>query len=292
MTRSGPPARVCLLCLLCLLWGCTSAPPITTPPVQKLPTYADLIARYNQNLAGVDRLWSRAVVEIEWHDDDGRHFEQGEGNLIALLPDRLALSVGKLGNAILWAGCDANQYWYFDLREGPTLYVGTHDAATGRAAATAQVASPMPIRPSDLVLLLGLSTLNPNALPPEPRVELYNGHFLIEPPDRPVRILIDPATSRPVRIDLLDPTGRSAVIATLSRPERMTVQGRHPGAYPTIPTRYEISLVDGDGRITLFLADASDGRAGARIKDGVFDLTRLQEIFKPARFVPLDEPAQ
>ena len=76
-----------------------------------------LLLKHNANLAGLDRLWARSVVEIQWRTADKKErFEQGDGNVVIVLPSKLALSVGKLGNTLLWAGGDAERYWLFDLK--------------------------------------------------------------------------------------------------------------------------------------------------------------------------------
>lgn len=277
--------------LLAVSSGCqgtgTKGPTVTLPSVGRVSNdpkhYRRVVGHYNQNLSRVDRLWARAVVELKWQDNEGSHFEQGEGNLILVLPDRVALSVGKLGHTLLWAGCDAQQYWLFDLRDQKTVYVGSHDdVATGEAGAL-----PIPIRPLDLMHLLGITRIDTSRLPASPMIEWIDGHMLIEPPGAQWRVLIDPQTHRPVRIDLLDQDGHSRATGRLSRWKRMTIDGTHPGAYPWVATRLEVSLVERPGTMTLFLSAPTDGRAEGRIKNQAFELPRLIKAFKPSRRIDL-----
>ena len=254
-------------------------------PDADLPTYRQIVDRYNENIKRVDRLWARMVVELRWKDKDGRHFEQGEGNLIAVLPDRVAMSIGKLGHTMMWLGGDHERYWFFDLREQESLYTGRHDQVERLDPDSV----PVPIRPQDLPRLLGLEAIDPERLPSSPAVEWYDGKYLIEPPGMRARLLIDPETARPARIDLFDPTGRSRVVGRLSQWELMRLDGLPPGAFPRIATRLEISLVDKEGRATFYLSDLSDGEQGNRIKDKAFDLTHLRSVFKPKRIVDLDQ---
>src|SRR5262249_54442096 len=147
---------VLLVASLTCLTGCPTPPtrePKSVAPPGPAPAYADLAARYNANIAGLDRLWSRAVVELNWRDDRGKkRFEQGDGNLITGLPDRVALSIGKLGNTLFWAGGDAQRYWLFDLQGDKVAYVGRH----AYIGSPCTLESPLAVQPRDLVRLLGI----------------------------------------------------------------------------------------------------------------------------------------
>ena len=276
--------------LLCsVLVGCPSPPKKTLSsrlarPDEPLPSYRQVIDRYNENIRRVEQLWTRAVVELRWTDEEGTHFEQGEGNLILQLPDRVAVSVGKLGHTLMWIGGDEQQYWFFDLRDRHVLYMGRHDQADQLDPKSL----PVPIRPRDLPRLLGVIPIDPTKQPPDPQVEWYDGKLLIEPPGTRTRLLLDPITAQPVRIDLMDTEGQSRVIGQLSAWEPMKIEGLPPGAYPKVATRLEVALVDKQGSATLFLSDATDGRRPNRIKPAAFDIQRLVAAFKPKRVVDLD----
>lgn len=246
-------------------------------------SYSQIVRRYNSSIESLDRLWSRAVVEVRWEDDRGSHFEQGEGNFIFVRPDRVALSVGKLGHTLFWIGANRGQYWMFDLREEKTVYAGRRRSARGRAGDL-----PIPVRPMDLPRVLGLYRINPDALPAEPQVEWYDGGYLIEPPGTRSRLLLDPVTFRPKRIDLLDEEGNSRLIGRLSGWETVQTQGLAPGGLPVVASRAEIALVDRAGRATLHLSDLSDGRDGGRITGKAFDLDQLIKALKPTQRVDLD----
>ena len=268
--------------------GCASRQP--TSPVARplnLPTYRELAAQHDKNLARIDRLWARAVVELHWQDEKGKHFEQGDGNLMIVLPNRVALTVGKLGNTMLWAGCDSHHYWLFDLRDEPLVYVGSHAKANHHNPLNL----PIQIRPLDLVQLTGLVPITPPS-GTTPKVDWNEGCYLIEPPGQHRRLWLDPQTARPARIELLTASGQSRIVCRLSRWQRMAIDGIAPGGFPWVATRMEIKLIGEEATITLFLSEPTDGRANNRIKAKAFSLDHLTQVFKPRRYVDLDAQEQ
>ncbi len=275
-------ARSVWLVATLLITGCTPAQDLTQPP-PRMPTCQEIATKYNNNLARLDRLWARVVVELHWRDDKGKkHFEQGDGNLMILMPDRVALSIGKLGNTIMWAGSDGQRYWLFDLQDEPVLYVGQNTAADS-ANATRKLA--IPIRPTELTRLLAITPLDKPSL--SCTVAWDKGDFQIN--GLPSQMVwVEPKRYLPTRVDLLDQTGHASVTSRLSRWEPMTIQGLPPGAFPWIATRAEVELPGQDGTMTLFLSAPTDGRQSNRIKEKAFSLDHLIRVFKPTRVVDLD----
>ncbi len=253
-------------------------PPLTIPP------YRDLALRYNVNTTGLEKVWSRATVDFNWRDDKGKHHERGEGNLILILPDRLALSVGKLGNTVFWVGFDSEQYWFFDLQGDGTVMVGRHE----NAGKPTTKPLPVPVHPLLWPTLMGLMTLDPDASPANPAVEVVDGLYVIEPPGTGLRLALDPVTALPRRIDLLDARGHSLVTARLTEHQRMNIAGLTPAAQPWVPTRIELQNVGQDGTVRLRLTDLTDDPT--RIRDRAFDLEKLIKAHKPKERIDLDMP--
>lgn len=280
----APQTVACIAALTAILSGCPSMPPMTRPAPSQMPTYQELAARYNEHLVQIDRLWSRAVVELQWHDDQGTHYEQGDGNLIIVQPHHVALSIGKLGHTVMWAGSDESQYWLFDLRQNHELFIGKHS----RMSLTESHRWPLPVGPLELKTLLGLSPIQRVANGQQPTVVWNKGAFVIEPPGQKQRLWIAPDSARPIQIDLLNEAGQNQATCHLARWKPMTLEGVPPGAFPWVATRLEVSLVNQKGTMTLFLSDVSDGRAENKIKNKAFDLQHLVKVFKPDRIVDLD----
>lgn len=272
--------------LVIALSGCCTKPvPIETiAPPPEMPRYGDLVRRYNANIAGASRLWSRAVIEMSWNDGERDRFEQGDGNVVAIAPDKIAFSVGKLGNVLIWAGCDEQRYWLFDLNGDKKAMVGRHEHV-GKACARPL---PAPVHPRDMTRLLGVTPIDPERVPTAPEVEWWSGCFVIEPPGTGTRLMLDPKTALPVRIDLTDERGRSRVVCNLAQHEPMLVEGKDESAGPKVARRLEVTVPGRRGGATLHLSDVSDGSDGDRIKDRLFDFQSLVKALKPATTQVLD----
>ena len=63
-----------------------------------------------------------------------------------------ALTVGKEGYTALWAGSNAEQYWFFELTGDDEVWYGTH---SGNAADGSAMAGPLPVAPAAVPYLLG-----------------------------------------------------------------------------------------------------------------------------------------
>ncbi len=281
-------AFVCFVVVLCI--GCE---PVKTrgdgAPTLGRMTYEQVRAAYNDRIAPIDTLWVRSVVEIRWTDEEGdRHFEQGDGPLIVRRPSELALAIGKLGNTRFWLGCDAKRYWLFDLEDPRTAYVGEQD----NIARAAQQVLPLPIRPDQLIGLIGLQPL-PDAA--GATVEAQTEHYRVTLPASPAlggleaRMKID-TDFKPVHIALLDAQRRTIVDATLESFTRMRLEGRPPGAWPWMPQRVHVVLGQGEAQITLFMRDPAEG--GDKVRDVQFDFERLVKAHQiaPDRVIDVDQP--
>jgi hypothetical protein len=83
------------------------ATPERPPPRALGITAEDVLEAHNARAAALDRLWARASVQVTGADENGRLSEQAEGHLQIDQPDRVALSLGKLGKVQLYLGSNA-----------------------------------------------------------------------------------------------------------------------------------------------------------------------------------------
>ncbi len=261
--------------------------PAARPTPTDAPTYAELVTKYNRNLEHLDRLWARTDVTVRWEQEDGKiRREDGEGNLLYVAPSRVALTVGKLGHTLLWAGGDDRRFWLFDLQDEGVAYVGSHRWV----GAPGSTPLPLPIHPRDVPGLMGWLPL-PAPRPGDPGVvEPLRGYWLVDPPGRRVRLLLDPQTARPVRIDLTDAAGHSLVVCRLDEHRLVDLAGIDPGQRPIIATSADLYVIGREARLTLSLRQMSDGDGGRRIKDRAFDFEALRRAHKPGQVVDLDPP--
>ena len=251
----------------------------------QVPSYQHVVTRYNQAIATIDRLWARHNVDITWVSDGKRHHENAEGNLLMLLPDRIAFTAGKLGVTKLWAGCDGARYWVIDIDRHHAFF-GKHESA----AHVIEDELPWPVEPRHLPALLGLTPLDPSAKPDEPDVERIGDLLMIEPPELSRRILLDPATMRPARIDLIDEAGRSWARAQLSNYKQIKLHRTKRQQWPTLASHIQIDLLSRGDRIVIKMHGMNDGRDRDRIKARAFDFDRLIKTFNipPESRIDLD----
>jgi len=279
---------------LLMIPGCQPAQPISRDVSQPepvthdalLPTYAELIERYNATARPLTKVWAVARVDLDWLDENGkRKSEHGDGRFMYIAPDQVALEIQEFGKGF-WAGGDGEQYWLFELQDQKTLYVGRFDQLNQRN----DDAFPLPVKPTDLLYVLGLVPIDPTKQPEAPAVEWVAGHYLVEPPGLGIRMLLHPDTARPARVDLLDQAGESAVKCLLSEPvELERSDGSPDSGKPILPSFVEVYVLGQDARMTLRLkSPTTDGR---RIKDTHFNLGLLTDVYKPNRTVDLDAPA-
>jgi len=284
----------CLLALL-LICGCGKPPVLPdfndvdyAPHLGQLPAYGDVVARYNANIEHATRLWSKASLEFYYVDAEGRRQREfaDDSTLIMVLPDQVALSMGKLGETGFWLGSDGQRYWLFDLLAEPeTVYVGS----TQRLNKAGHRELPIPIQPRQLGWLLGLRRIDPSSMPSAPAVEWLAGGYLIEPPGEGVRLLIDPATGLIRRVMLLDAAGRPAVTAVLYEFDVLDDDRLTASQKPLIPYRVEAALVNSDDTFRLRLKFPSDG--GRKVRAAAFKFDVLMKQFKPKRVIDLDADA-
>ncbi|XHC24547.1 hypothetical protein ABWH91_09670 [Phycisphaerales bacterium ac7] len=114
---------------------------------------------HNARVERLGVLWSRGIVAFRYRDAEGKlRDDQGNANVQLILPDRFAMRIHKVGETLLWIGCDAERYWMIDLLTEPSrAYVGRHDDFTGEKGERVG----LPVPPRELSRLMGLEELPP-----------------------------------------------------------------------------------------------------------------------------------
>lgn len=273
------------IALALMLFGCASGPDRGAAETPATYDYEDIASAHNARAARLARLWARAAVQLRYTDREGRtRREQGEGHLQVLQADRLALSVGKLGEVIFWLGSDSERFWWFELGEDSVGAVARHENAT--KACVGEL--PLPVHPLDLLDLLGVTAFPPGSA----------GDVLVDPRGRVVvdvparsgarRVFFDPETMVPVRIELWLP-GRDepALEADLSEYERVDVPAAG-GVDPRAASRVRVRVRETGAELVLFLSDMNDGSRPGRLEPFVFDFEELLGAHRPSRVVVLD----
>ena len=291
-------AYVSYAIVLLLLSGChkpgnfTTADGFVSPLTPADITYEQLAARYNAAIEPMASLWSRADIDIEWAEIDGDgnrrvRRETGNGKFIMRRgegPIDTAMTVEKLGKIYLWAGSNQAGYYLFDRVDGDnkTLYTGKHLAIGGSRA------FPLPIHPSMVPTLLGLEPL-PKTLPEGETltmIDQYGDRYLLSMPELGMRMLIDPSTFRPSRVDLTDRKGFSVLTAKLTGQIEVEAP-KVLDSPPLICDKAEVYVSGYESRFTLDFQSATTSTR--RIKDQMFDLDALKNALKPDHVIDLDE---
>ncbi|MGD9688417.1 MAG: hypothetical protein AB7K52_04380 [Phycisphaerales bacterium] len=268
-------ARVILLIAAVPLASCGPAKPLD------VPEYARVEGASRERVAGLDRLWSRATVQIRYTDNKNeRRFEQGEGHLRIEFPTHVALSAGKIGQTLFWLGCDDRRYWWFDLTgDDRVATVGEHGGPGASRGGLATL-----ISPRLLPRLMGLLPVGTAGV-----VQPSADHRLLSVTTRIEggfeRRWLNPATLEPTKIELWDEQRRPLLAADLSEYENVVLETGGGGG-PRIPTRISIGHPESGTEIRLYLSAATDG---TRTWDaGAFEFERLIGALGAARVVDLD----
>jgi hypothetical protein len=279
-----------LLCVLCLtVSGCrTKGAVAPATNARALPTVDEVLAAQNERAARLDRIWARAVVQLEYQDEGGkRHSAQGEGHLQVVQPDHLALSVGKLGETLYWLGADGERHWVFELGDVDRAMVGRHE----NVGSPCMQSIGAPVHPLDLLELLGVRPIV-GEMTVVGRAE--DGTIeIVGPVQSGVRTLwLDADSLVPVRVQISpvrDEVG--PVVATLSLYEGV-VQSDEGGFFPRMPSRIVAVHPASESRIQIDLSDMSDGAGRGRLPDAAFSFASLVRALGPEEVVVLDESCE
>ncbi len=106
-------------CLICAM-SCQRQVVLVPKPDGIAPTANDFVAAQQRRLLAVPSLSLRGHVELKWIDSTGRHFDDGDFDLILRPPTEFSLRVSKLGEKFLWVGGGGGQSWIVLPRENPS----------------------------------------------------------------------------------------------------------------------------------------------------------------------------
>lgn len=261
------------------------------------PTAALLLASHGNELARLPTLVSGGFLELTWHDDSGRHFEQGDLDLRFRAPVEISLRLSKVGETHILGGSNAKQWWWYDgLRTPKRLSIGSLGAdRRPRSISTAERegAGGPPIAPEELLGLLGLREFRSSrALAHPSDVE---GRWIVEipPSESPFRLLTR-AVFAPsqavgavgwslVRLKLVDESGGVVVDVTYEGHRRIERRGAATGDWPVIATRIRLAFPPRGGRPGgewLIVLDRPSA-TGERIVERLFDPEAIRTTLRP-----------
>lgn len=199
-----------LLMVFCVAGcNCASRPPVPGPlGGRKIDlsayTYEQVASAMNERAARLERFWASTVTTVWYIGQEGQdEVEQLDGDLHIVQPDKIALSLRKIGVNGAALGANERFYWYIDLMaDDPIAMIGTHAKADPDRLSDLGV----PVHPLDLLLLLGFSSVPAEPMNPEQPLKLSakGTHVVLSAPARwgVVEYILDPDTLEPVRVEI------------------------------------------------------------------------------------------
>ncbi|MDX2146088.1 MAG: hypothetical protein SFZ23_01095 [Planctomycetota bacterium] len=261
---------------------------------------------YNARIRQLERIWARADIRVQGVDDEGRAFDnQVEGHLQLIRPDRVALSIAKLGEVYFYLGSNSERYWWLDLSGSPrTARVGTH----GGSGAADVLSRDLPLQPLDLIELLGVTPLpvdlgssnqgdgaSLSDVGARAPARSHGLTFLtadartivvaVQSAGRRQWLYLDASTLEPKRIQLAGGATRDLIDATLT--DYLPVRVReNPAASPRMASVVTVRLPSQQTEVR-FRFNSMENR-GESMKNAPFDLERLLTSYRVDSIVDLD----
>jgi len=291
--RRGP-ALAAALALAALGIGCreTPKPGLTSTAPRPAPNFEKVCEVVNARAAKLRRVWARAVTSFTWKDAEGKgHWEQGEGFFQLVQPSRFALDIGKLGEVIIWAGCDDDFYWLIRRGEDKTARIGAHDGPGSEQL----LREGLPATPLELIELAGVTPISTDR-PPVATGWTESGLWVVVTAveNGSVRREIDPVSGEPRRI-VLRSKGWDRVESVLTEPAPVELDGTSD--WPRMATRMTVTDLSNGNKLVVSIEAMSDGIRGRspgkeRLKPENFDFDVLRERLGVKRVIDLDEGAE
>lgn len=269
-----------------VLGGCSAAGGARFARPEVMPTYSETASRFNVRVARLDRVWSR--VNITLHSpkkNGGTSVDHAEGYLQLEQPDRVSLSIMKVGATYFYLGSDAEGYWWLDMSDGEhkTALYGKHSEATPELVAELG----LPVHPRELLELFAITPLPEGKAgdPVDPGVvdwDAARGMLRVRTAAMwGQRVLwLDPVTMAPHRVELLGKDGSVRAVCDMGRYISVPVRGdgRVP---PKLASQYKVQMPQTGARATLELYGAENKPINPRAFDfeGLVESYGIDEVY-------------
>ena len=302
-SRLFSPTVLAIGCLFCAL-GCHPQTVLVPRPEGIAPTAADFVDAQQRRLLAVPSLALRGHAELQWIDTTGRHFDDGDFDLILRPPTELSLRVSKLGEKFLWVGGGGGQSWIVLPRENPSRAILrdwpslTPDAVAQKGLALEGIGGLGELmNPSRLIEALGLESANASEITNVSWSEV-RAAWAFTLSNR--RLYARGESLLPIGCDWIDASAQ--VIATCTLDGFEWIRGDRPAGFPAsslqtlVATRLHFSVwssgrheQDGaaDGELSLSAEVPTFG--GGKIKNQLFNWDDVKAALRPE---VIEGPAQ
>jgi hypothetical protein len=252
--------------------GRTGQAPPYTGPTQPM---AEVVAEINANNSALPELWARHYFEANIVDDRGRAtFANGDGVLLYKAPLGMRFVGEKPGvGRIFTIGSTEERYWLTlsPPNDASRMWWGWY-RNLGKPCVDMRA---VPVRPDQVLQVLGVSTIPTNFIEPPAPVMRFNNDadsymFVWQVPagDRwaaQKEIWYDRQTKLPRRVFLFDEHGRVVLRAKLSQHTPVEVPDVPRERWPRVARRYELYFPDTGSTMEFELDEVLPGKRGTRI---------------------------
>lgn len=236
--------------------------------------YEEVATTMNERAERLERFWAATITTVWYIGKEGEdEVDQLDGDLHIVQPDKIALSLRKVGVDGAALGANERFYWYMDLlADDPVASIGTHEKADPDRLASLGV----PVHPLDLLLLLGFSSVPDEPMDPEQPLKLSprGGNIVLTAPARwgVVEYTLNPETFEPVRVVLKRDPSLPPILTADMMPGTVMFTDRVNRDLPDvrIPERILIDVPELDARVRIRLLGAQSSRR--RPDERAFDL--------------------
>jgi len=272
--------------------------PKTKPPQPaEYPVLQELVNDHNARVQALAKTQSQGVIELNWKDGEGKHFEQAGLEMWINLPLHTAIRVEKFSEVILWLGSNDRQWWLFDLiSKEKSLLTGSHEGVAGGAGSQAGAFG---VRPAALIDLMGLTRIELSQHEGDRAgYDTTSDTWIVDAVGQGgrMRVHFHRKQRLPVCVESLDESGRVAVRSRLAINRYVTARmpggtamanSKMPGlvdieALPSAQPPNEAGAAPIEGRVKIALNETT-GIVEAGTFDRVFDLNRLQQAMRVDR---------
>lgn len=282
--RSDVPRVVAgvLIAVVAAVGGCgaisQNKPTVPADVRGDAPSAAEFIAKHNDRVAKLNRLWMRTELWLRGTTPEGEKLDEvTEGHLMVELPRKLSLTVKKLGETYFVLGSNDERYWWLDLsREDRPGLSGEHAKATRARVKRFG----LPVLPLDLSELLAITPIDPGvAAGAKTRwVSDNEAELVFAVPGGSRAVRFSAKTLEPTAVELRDESGFAVVASTMAEYEPAPVRGE-PGISPRFQRKTDIMLNELEGvgksgtrvRVTITAYDAEN----RPLNPALFDLPEL-----------------
>jgi hypothetical protein len=281
-----------------LLSGCDpKKPPAPKGYFGPTQSMSEVVHAVNQNNAKLPTLWADIRdIRVQFTDDRGRRQDEkldGGVLLYRQQPRSLRLDGRKsIVGSVMDLGSNENVYW-LAIKEGPdTAWWGRHENVG------AECSRPIPIQPSMLMEVLGVTAFNPNfdeAPAPVMRfnndADAYTFIWIAPAGDRFValrEVWYDRRTKLPKLVVLYDAHGRVTLRAYLSNHKPVEIEKTPREQWPQVAGEYDLFFPETGAKLNLRLGQVKLSNKGAP-SQATFNFTPDARRLGVSNLIQLDE---